>query len=97
MLPAPTIIEIENRTYKRKQCHWSAVLLTDGFHRSCMIEDIGNGGCRLLINTGHIDPGMPIKINVPDRKLTFTGTVVWAHCEEAGIRFTSKPARLREL
>ncbi|MES0869242.1 PilZ domain-containing protein [Pseudovibrio denitrificans] len=94
MLPRPKLLEIENRGHKRHSCHWPAVLFTDNFNRSCVIEDISNGGCRLLVNTGKLTSGSTVKIQVPARKLSFTGKIVWLHCEEAGIKFTSKPARL---
>ena len=94
MIPRPQLLEIENRDYKRHACHWSAVLFTENFNRSCVIEDISNGGCRLHINTGRLIVNDIVKIQVPPRRLSFTGKVIWLRFDEAGIKFTSKPAKL---
>ncbi|GHB21892.1 hypothetical protein GCM10007094_07510 [Pseudovibrio japonicus] len=59
-----------------------------------MIEDISNSGCRLHINTGKLTANDIVKIQVPPRQLSFVGKVVWLRCDEAGIKFTSKPAKL---
>nr|WP_093188552.1 PilZ domain-containing protein [Pseudovibrio sp. Tun.PSC04-5.I4] len=85
---------MENRNHTRHTCHWPAVLLVEAFNRSCVIEDISNSGCRLLVNTGKLTANMSVSIQVPMRRLSFTGMIIWLHCEEAGIKFTSKPGRL---
>ncbi len=94
MLRKPKLLEIENRNYKRHACRWPAVLRAENLNRSCVIEDISNSGCRLLVHTEKLIAGSNVKIQVPGRKLSFFGLIVWLRCEEAGIKFTSKPAKL---
>lgn len=93
MLNQPRLLEIENRNFARHKCHWPAVLMTETFNHSCIIEDIGIGGCRLLVNTCNVSPGMEVTVQVPMRDLVFRGLVVWSNYEEAGLKFISKPEK----
>ncbi|MDD7910990.1 MULTISPECIES: PilZ domain-containing protein [Pseudovibrio] len=87
MLPKPKLIEMENRAHPRRACRWRAVLLVEPFNRACVVEDIGEGGCRISVNPRDLTIGSHVVINVVSKGTRFEGIIRWIQGDEVGIAF----------
>lgn len=87
--------EVDNREHGRRDVLVDArILYGEGWH-DCRIVNISVGGAKLLI--GHrLDPGAVVLLHIGNFG-QFSGTVVWQHAEELGVKFTHDPADIADV
>lgn len=75
------------RNYPRRTCRWPGILKAPDRNRSCVLEDISAGGCRIALNTADLACGTKVTVEVASQKLNFHGEIRWVRFGEAGIEF----------
>jgi hypothetical protein len=91
-LRRPRLREGDKRSDKRRNCRWGAVLKRPPQNLSCVVEDIGLGGCRVRVTTTALSVGETITLDIPAQKMVLDGAIVWKHDGEIGIQFAYSEA-----
>lgn len=77
----------DKRMFPRRNCRWPGLLKTGNSHRPCVVDDIGAGGCRLVVKIKELQLDERVVVEVASKQLRFHGEIAWMRGDEVGIQF----------